>query len=730
MRLKNTFLKAIVLLICFVFICSIAYADSSLFGGGILSAEDDNGSSNSSSGQEYLPWPGGPDAVYVSNDNMQYLPPSGGPGNGQICIDNPQFLPASGNMFIENQLLICTDGLYRMGETTGTANVYEIDSIVTPDLTTVTFDLAGTGYLENNYVTLLTEEGTIMDVGTYSLEGNFVYDPVEWDYYNLNDEGIKFDMASAFYYVNRTLSYFKDNFGLEPHYLEFATPELLSQDDMELLSGSLEGQSGNICINGDGEVFVSGEDQILIDEDGQQFLSDQTLESRLRVFLGVYSGHGSSSAWYDADNYAINIAIPADPRLESDWVPNNMRSWSVMAHETSHLIFNVYRQDNNYQRIDDTESASIDEAYAIFWPCTIVDNPIYCTTTNHPENGVPDLSTDVSCDDSGSWDNVLAALSSALWNLRQHPRIGKTNAEKIVWEAMAVTPQAGAVKENVPGACLIGKDSLDSDDYIYDEYIIETFKKHNIETSSLSFSESEPMLIEGEPTLDIIDLAVTEVSNDIPDTLSAQEQLDVTVIFKNNSNEDIYNPELVLHNPETNPNLDNPDLKTDYCWEIEEPVYSESVNIAPGQEMIFSFSIKAPTYGGTYMCDLAVMTDGEILNVLNKDIAIDGPEEDVTPPSTPVVYTPAAYQDRSNRYLYAYWQSTDSGSGIKEYVYKITEGSPNGRTIRGWISTAETPYVTAYASLRRGKTYFIAVKAIDNNENESAIGCSKGFKIR
>jgi len=102
---------------------------------------------------------------------------------------------------------------------------------------------------------------------------------------------------------------------------------------------------------------------------------------------------------------------------------------------------------------------------------------------------------------------------------------------------------------------------------------------------------------------------------------------------------------------------------------------------------------------------------------------------DATKPTTPIV-TDDGLNTAVITKLHADWVSTDSGTGIAEYQYKITQDSVNGTTIVDWTSTGSSKGVTKSGlSLVDGKTYYFQVKARDDASNWSGIGSSDGITI-
>ncbi|MDP1854175.1 MAG: S8 family serine peptidase [Candidatus Omnitrophota bacterium] len=102
---------------------------------------------------------------------------------------------------------------------------------------------------------------------------------------------------------------------------------------------------------------------------------------------------------------------------------------------------------------------------------------------------------------------------------------------------------------------------------------------------------------------------------------------------------------------------------------------------------------------------------------------------DTTVPLVPTV-TAGIYSGRVDQ-LSASWSSSDPESGIAEYQYKITQGSPTSTTIiRNWTLVGTAKDITAGGlSLVQGKTYYFSVKAKNYAGLMSAVGYSGGITV-
>jgi hypothetical protein len=144
---------------------------------------------------------------------------------------------------------------------------------------------------------------------------------------------------------------------------------------------------------------------------------------------------------------------------------------------------------------------------------------------------------------------------------------------------------------------------------------------------------------------------------------------------------------------------------------IQTSVTVGSLTLTPGKK--YYFSVKARNSAGLWSA--AGFSDG---------ITIDN-----SPPVTPVV-TDSGVSTKSAVSLSASWQASDPVSGILEYQYQITQGSPAGSIIRNWTSTGIKASVTATGlTLQAGKNYYFRVKAKNGAGLWSAIGASDGIAV-
>ncbi len=103
---------------------------------------------------------------------------------------------------------------------------------------------------------------------------------------------------------------------------------------------------------------------------------------------------------------------------------------------------------------------------------------------------------------------------------------------------------------------------------------------------------------------------------------------------------------------------------------------------------------------------------------------------DLSIPPTPVVMDDGSYTNRNDR-LRANWKWTppDPESGTREYLYTVTAK----RALSGgeyWVNAGtETEFELTGLNLTQGKTYYIAVKAVNNAGAESSPGFSNGILV-
>lgn len=107
----------------------------------------------------------------------------------------------------------------------------------------------------------------------------------------------------------------------------------------------------------------------------------------------------------------------------------------------------------------------------------------------------------------------------------------------------------------------------------------------------------------------------------------------------------------------------------------------------------------------------------------------DGIFVDTTAPEMPIV-TDSGAATSSLTQLTAGWSSVDPESGIAEYRYKITEGSPVGPITRDWTSSGLSTSVTATGlALTPGTTYYFSVMAQNGSALWSVSGSSDGITV-
>lgn len=444
----------------------------------------------------------------------------------------------------------------------GQAQVYKKDPELTPVPQRVVLqDLDGSGYLKNPYLILLLLKGSRYDYPAYSPTGQFLYNPVPWDYNNISAEGIKFDAVSIYYYLTLARRYFQNHFGFNQSW------------DGETIEGV--------------RVYPFSDDLI----------------------NGSYPGAPRVTG---LNPPSIIFTIPGDPHL--GWAPNYNRAFSVVMHEYSHIVFLRYRQRMLFQSPHYSEADAISEGLAVFWPCTIMDEPRYGRTVWLPGIELADLSQNIKFDPTipDQFGNMIGALTSALWSLREHPRIGKTNAEKLIYTAMRLIPRINAKLGHVTEVCIKAKPSLPSRVAINlkNAYIEGTFANNNI-----------PRIKTSGP---IFYMIFTEKEDNIPQVMKINEMRNITITFTNNSPLTVNTPVLISFNPAVNPNVDKPQVNTTYSWRAP-PVINPTIQtkVPPKGKVSFNFYITAPQTAGAYSCDWAIQLDGQTGYIVSKDIIVD-----------------------------------------------------------------------------------------------------------
>ncbi|MEI7998010.1 MAG: hypothetical protein WCH62_00675, partial [Candidatus Omnitrophota bacterium] len=274
------------------------------------------------------------------------------------------------------------------------------------------YDLDGSGYLKNRYVQILVIKGSTVDHLAQKINGDFRYTPVVWDSQNLNPSGdwsgIRFDAASLYYGFTTARRYLADHFGYIP--------------------------PGYVNVH-----------------------AFKTLNLSPGLILGGEANPSNNPP-------SIDMYLPI---TISEYTLNPARDSIVAIHEYFHIVFPRYIQGLHFYQIPQTPSNAINEAISDFWGTSILDEPRKSWWTMIPP-GVPkpDFRDFMYYDDSlttkknpNTNDETVMQdnLTHALWALRSHPRIGKTNAEKIFWNAMYLihsTPARLAILEDIPQACL------------------------------------------------------------------------------------------------------------------------------------------------------------------------------------------------------------------------------------------------------------------------------------
>ena len=207
---------------------------------------------------------------------------------------------------------------------------------------------------------------------------------------------------------------------------------------------------------------------------------------------------------------------------------------------------------------------------------------------------------------------MTSALTSALWGLREHPRIGRTNAEKLIYAAMALIPHQDAKLGHVTNVCIQAKSNLPTQvaTNLKDAYIQGTFASRNIPLIKTNGS--------------VFNMIFTPKEHNIPEVMKINESRNITITFTNNSPLTVNSPRLIPFNPTVNPNVDKPQVNTNYSWGAPAVINpTVQTKIPPKREVSFNFYITAPQTAGVYSCDWAIQLDGQVGYIVSKDITVD-----------------------------------------------------------------------------------------------------------
>ena len=299
---------------------------------------------------------------------------------------------------------------------TGQARVYLNDSVVTPNPEIVPlYDLDGSGYLQNQYVVLLVLAGSPYDHRAYSLEGNFIYEPLAWDIHNIIPEGIKFDAASTYYYLTYMRKYLEERFGF-------------NQSD-----------------------------------------------AQLQVYLFADELTGGVDPDVPSITGGVPNFVPGDT-----WGSDHYRCATSVMHEYTHIVFMRYRQNLEFQQggfgHPNTQACGINEALAVFWPCSILNEPVYGSAVCAPGYQPFDLRDDVSYQVGGDFENIVRSLSTTFWDLRE--ALGQQVCEQLLWDAMELVPHQNATFRDMRSVlCQVDKSQYGG---VHRGAIIKVFNNHNI----------------------------------------------------------------------------------------------------------------------------------------------------------------------------------------------------------------------------------------------------------
>jgi len=102
-------------------------------------------------------------------------------------------------------------------------------------------------------------------------------------------------------------------------------------------------------------------------------------------------------------------------------------------------------------------------------------------------------------------------------------------------------------------------------------------------------------------------------------------------------------------------------------------------------------------------------------------------QPDITPPEAPQVWDDGAVQSSLSS-LRARWWSRDLETGIFRYDVAIGT-TPGGTDVMNWTNVGIRSEATFNVSLAHGKTYYVAVRAVNGAGLTSAIGVSDGIRV-
>lgn len=277
---------------------------------------------------------------------------------------------------------------------TYTANVFEIDPLITPNITQVQLKgLLGNGYLEGEYVSVYIgceECNGSPGPRIYREDNIFVFEPIDYgetNYFKETYDGQHFDEVMSYYGASLPLYYFRDNLSLDIPKVEVIL------FDPNLPAGYVEARIGN---------------------------------------------KGAPSQFAFPLEYGTSI---------EDMKCMPLRSVRGMFHEVTHLVFekNIGSEAKNKIKSQETSMMVLNEAIADYFAVDYFGDPVF--TTCSPDQEV-DYDFDFQynpltcqydvCKESEKFENSMNAITSTLWDIRED--LGRETANFLFTQAFLLIP--------------------------------------------------------------------------------------------------------------------------------------------------------------------------------------------------------------------------------------------------------------------------------------------------
>ncbi|OGX24487.1 MAG: hypothetical protein A2787_05680 [Omnitrophica WOR_2 bacterium RIFCSPHIGHO2_01_FULL_48_9] len=451
-------------------------------------------------------------------------------------------------------ILVSQQESYAQQLVTGQGYVYKIDRVLTPEPSMENlYDLDGSGCLTSPYIKIMLNTSSRYNFPVCSASNSFIYNPVPWDYNNVQAEGVRFDMVSLYYYISDALKYYHDHFGFDLNRL-VSEPIIVYPFD------------------------------------------DQVTSNRFRT--GLDGGWG------------IFLQTPGGPGQGPIFQPNVYRDVYIPRHELGHyiaeryLLRGPYRSIFEHNRVD--EAAGVREYIAnsnfylqydqprltgLQWPPWIDPPDIAVPTAYNPNPGSVSASL-------GNW--TLAPLT-AMWSMREHPRIGLTVIKNIVYLSM------GYLNVNHPTVEDVFTAYWQADVLKYGSYSMGglTFSRHAQYINQALAIHNIPLK---RPDGGYLLISHKETRNNIPGTMQTAERRELQIVIKNVSPASTQLIRLRLDLP---PGDINPDSRavnnTENYWGFGLNNYVYVPALAPNEETTVTLNVVAPNTTGLYTMDWALV---------------------------------------------------------------------------------------------------------------------------